>query len=75
MDLPLLALSDLAGLERKAKAELKAAASPPPSPEQTMGLAYRPGDQVCDLVTGQKGVVLSGNTAHYVVPSAAGGKG
>jgi hypothetical protein len=75
MDLPQRALSDLAGLERKAKAELKAAASPPPSPEQTMGLAFSPGDQVWDLVTGQKGVHLSATTAHYVVPPAAGGKG
>jgi hypothetical protein len=75
MDLPQRALNDLAGLERKAKAELKAAASPPPSPEQTMGLAFIPGDQVCDLVTGQQGVIIHGSSAHYVVPPAAGGKG
>jgi hypothetical protein len=75
MDLPQRALNELADLERNAKAELKSAASPPPSPEQTMGLAFSPGDQVWDLVTGQKGEIIRGSTAHYVVPPPAGGKG
>jgi hypothetical protein len=68
-------LTELAILERKGRDELKAAARPPQTPEQRMGLAFQPGDQVWDLVTGQKGEVISGSTAHYVVQPPPGGKG
>lgn len=62
-------LSEIAALSALGGAALRAAATAPPSPEERMGLALRPGARVFDLVTGQEGEVLAGSTAHYVVPS------
>jgi hypothetical protein len=62
-------LSNIAQLERAHAARLAAAATPPPSPEQRMGLALKPGARVFDTITGQEGEVIAGSVAHYVVPS------
>lgn len=62
-------LSEISALSKGAAADLAAAALPPHSAEERMGLALRPGARVFDLVTGQEGEVLAGTAAHYVVPS------
>jgi hypothetical protein len=62
-------LSEIAAYTRASGAALRAAATPPPSAEERMGLALKPGARVFDLVTGQEGEVLAGTAAHYVVPS------
>jgi len=64
------ALHSFETLGRQAKRELATAAAAPASPEKHMGLALQPGAQVFDLVTGQKGEVVSGTRAHYVVQPA-----
>ena len=64
------ALIELARLSEAANALLMAAAKQPPSAEEQMGLALRPGARVFDLVTGQKAEVLGGSRAHTVIPTA-----
>lgn len=63
-------LREIAGLNEAARAALGAAAVPPPSAEENLGLALRPGARVFDVVTGQEGEVIAGSSAHYLVPSA-----
>jgi hypothetical protein len=62
-------LSEIEALSRASMAALAASACAPPSAEERMGLALRPGARVFDLVTGQEGEVIAGSAAHYVVPS------
>lgn len=63
-------LREIASLNEAARVALGAAAAPPPSPEENMGLALRPGARVFDTITGQEGEVIAGSRAHYLVPSA-----
>jgi hypothetical protein len=63
-------LREIAGLNEAARVALGAAGVPPPSAEENMGLALRPGARVFDVVTGQEGEVIAGSRAHYLVPSA-----
>jgi len=63
-------LSEIALLNLRAHHALLEAATPPPSAEEQMGLALRPGARVLDTVTGQEAEVIGGTRAHYIVPVA-----
>ncbi len=63
-------LSELDDATRDDRARLTAAAPAPPAPEQNLGLAFRPGAKVRDLVTGQTGEIIRGESAHLLVPTA-----
>jgi len=62
-------LNEIAQLERANSAALAADASPPPTAEEQMGLALRPGAPVFDTVSGQEGEIVVGSVAHYLIPS------
>jgi len=62
-------LNEIGAMSAKSAADLAAAATPPPSAEEQMGLALKPGARVFDTVTGEEGEILAGSIAHYVVPS------
>jgi hypothetical protein len=63
-------LKEIRRLSESSMARLAEAATPPPSAEEQMGLALRPGALVFDLVTGQNAEVLGGSRAHTVIPTA-----
>ncbi len=63
-------LREIVSLNKAANADLGAAVVPPPSAEENLGLALRPGARVFDVVTGQEGEIVAGSRAHYLVPSA-----
>lgn len=62
-------ISELEALGRSAADALRDGVSPPAPAEAAMGLVFRPGAQVMDLVSGQEGQVIAGTRANYVVPS------
>ncbi len=63
-------MREIAAAARLSQDALRAAAAPPETPEQRMGLELTPGSRVLDRVTGQEGEVLAGSTANYIVPVA-----
>lgn len=63
-------LVGLARAESRSRAALRGASAPPPTPEERLGMELKPGARVVDMVTGQEGVIVAGNAAHTLIPSA-----
>ena len=55
------ALDALARGNQAQRERLRAAAAPVASVERALGLKFAPGDQVIDLITGQKGTIDGGH--------------
>lgn len=63
-------LREIASLTRQQAADLRGRVQVAAAPELNQGLSHGPGTRVIDLVTGQEGVIVGGNTEQLIIPSA-----
>lgn len=53
-----------------ATAQTTTAVDPPTTAEEFMGIAYKPGDRVLDIITGQEGTVNAAVVRNTVLPTS-----
>jgi hypothetical protein len=66
------ALEQLGDFNRRAARSMARRCSGPGCVADDLGLAFRPGARVMDLVTGKEGVIVDGTRENIVVPVARG---